>query len=229
MAFDFSTLPKARAYSYMGGLGDPEGCSIWNPLTYPMCSMWIINARTELANAHTAIIDLANAWYQGIQDIQTWPESSEKSSALARAQSAFQDAQNLMAQDSAMQDEFESKVAPFASIGLAGLKRNGVGRLGVLPVIPWTYIALATFGTAALAAWQISNNLRVKASYEAQAAHYNAEREYNNQCGNLLKQGKSCIGLTEPGEGPGAGIPSNLIMIGGILLVALGLFQAFRK
>lgn len=227
MAFDFATLPKIKTHGYMGGLGAPAGCSVWDPTTWSTCSTWIINARTELAIAHNAIIDLSQAWWQGIQDIYAWPDSSEKSSALSRANQAYDQSRELLAQDAQMQAEFEQKVAPFANIGLAGLR--GLRGLGVIPAIPWGYIALGTFGTAALAAWQISNNLQIKASYEAQAAHYNNEREYNRQCGELLKQGKSCSGLQEPGEGPGAGIPSNLIMIGGALLVALAFFQAMRK
>jgi hypothetical protein len=83
-AFDFSTLPKVRAHAQLGRLGDPSGCSIFDPTSYGNCATWIIQARTELADAHNAILDLANGWASAIQEIQFWPESDAKQAALTK-------------------------------------------------------------------------------------------------------------------------------------------------
>lgn len=222
--FDFSTLPKMRAHAQLGRLGDPSGCSIFNPASWPTCSTWIIQARTELANMHNALIDLTNAWDAGINDIQSWPDSLEKSDQLAAAQQGRADAYALVQQHSGMQGDFESKVQPFVNIGLGGLWKSsgGTAGLGILPFGVWALIATASLGIAALTAWQIVNAQAVKAGYEQNTAFYNMQAQYNQECAQLLVAGQSCSSLTKPSGGPASTLPANFMMIAG--LVVFGIF-----
>lgn len=225
MAFDFSTLPKARAYSYMGGLGDPSGCSIWNPLTYPTCSTWIIQGRTELAEAHNKILDLANLWQATIVDIQQWPESEAKSSALAEAQSQAQSAYELVQQHSQVQNEYETKIQPFASIGLAGLKSGRLKGLG-FAIAPWAIYTGAGLAVAALGAWGILSAMALNNSYKASTAYYNQFSDYYRTCQELAKQGKPCSVVGPSTSAPGSNWGSQTVTIALVAGVALMLFLA---
>ena len=224
MAFDLSTLPQRRAYSYLGKLGDPSGCSIWNPLTYPECSTWIIQGRTELAEAHNKILDLANLWQATIADIQNWPDSEAKSNALAEAQGQAQSAYELVQQHSQVQNEYEAKIQPFASIGLAGLK-GGLRGLG-FAIAPWAIYSGAGLAVAALAAWGILSAVALNNSYKASTAYYNQFSDYYRTCQELAKQGKPCSVVGPSTSAPGSNWGSQTVMLALVAGVAMMLILA---
>lgn len=230
MSFDLSTLPKARAYGYMGGLGDdaPQGCSLWNPLTYPTCSTWIIQGRTELADAHNQILDLANLWQAIIVDIQNWPDSEAKSNALAEAQTQAQSAYELVQQHSQVQSEYEAKIQPFASVGLAGLtgrtrRMSGLG----FAIAPWAIYTGITLAITALSAWGILSAVALNNSYKASAAYYNQFSDYYRTCQELAKQGKPCAVVGPSTSAPGSAWSSQVTIIA--MLVGVGLMLVMAR
>lgn len=225
LALDYSKLPKVRTHAQLGGLGEPPGCSLWNPTSWATCSTWITQAQTEIIIAHTAIIDLAYAWQQGIADIQTWPDSQEKIEALTRSQAGYDDARELLILDTQMMNEWETSIQPWKNIGLAGISGLGrVGRIGIAPLAVWAAIGVATLAVSALAAWNIASALSAKAAYDANAALYNTQAQYNRECGVLLKAGKTCGGLIKPDGTPQTPWGSNIAMVAGVLVVGLLVF-----
>lgn len=225
LAQDYSMLPKVRTHAQLGGLGEPPGCSLWNPLTWDTCSTWIINARTELINAHNLIIDLANAWQQGIADIQTWPDSQEKVEAMSLAQAGYEGAREALTLDTQMMNEWEAQIQPWKNIGLAGIPNlRGIGRVGIAPAIAWGLITVTGLAISALAAWNISSALSAKAAYDSNTALYNSQSAYNRECGALLKAGKSCYGLIKPDGTPQTPWGSNIAMVAGVALIGMVAF-----
>lgn len=227
LAYDFSQLPKVVTHAQLGRLGDPEGCSIWNPTTYGTCSTWIIQGRTELANAHNDILALANLWQATIADVQAWPDSEAKSNALAEAQSAAQDALTLVQQHSQVQNEYEAKIQPLANIGLAGLR--GLGRQGLgFAIAPWAIYTGAGLAIAALGAWGIMSAVTLNNSYKAQTAFYNQYSDYYRTCQELAKQGKPCALVGPSTSGPSSAWGSQATMIALLAGVAFMLVAVRR-
>lgn len=219
---DLSTLPKVKTYA---NLGQSFDCSIWNPLTYPTCATWIIQARTELADAHNQILSLANLWQQTIADINDWPDSLAKSNALAEAQSNSVSAIELVQEHTQVQNDFETKVQPFKAIGLAGL---GIIPVAVVP--PWLIISAGSLIVSALLAWGITSALALKSNYDSKVAFYNQFVEYYKTCQELSKQGKPCDvtgpSTSSPGGAWGSSAVTWTVLIG---LGALVLFNVIRR
>jgi hypothetical protein len=215
-------LPKRLTYAQLNGLADPQGCSLWNPTSWGVCSTWVIQARTELANAHNQIIDLANGWQERIDAIEAWPDSENKATALADAQNRFNDAYSLVQQHTQVQNDFEQTIQPYVNVGLAGIGKNG---LGVLPV--WALATVGSLAIAGLLAWGITSAAALKSNYDSQAAYYNQFSEYYKTCQELAQQGKPCNVQGPSTTGPGtawAASASTILLLGGLgLLLVMGM------
>jgi hypothetical protein len=224
--YDFSQLPKVRAHAQLGRLGDPSGCSIFDPTSYGTCATWIIQARTELADAHNQILDLANGWASAVQEIQFWPDSESKQEALATAQAQLQAATALVQAHTQVQNEFESKIQPYVNIGLAGLWKSGpsVGRLGILPA--WLILTASSLIVSGLLAWGISSAMALKSNYDAQAAYYNQFTSYYQTCRDLAAQGKPCNLPAPSDQGPGTAWGSSSVTWA--VLIGLGALVIFN-
>lgn len=224
----FSALPKRLTFTQLNGVGalaEPQGCILWNPTSWGTCSTWIIQARTELAQAHNRIIDLANGWTARIDSIQAWPESESKSAALPDAQARFEAAYSLVQQHTQVQNEFEDAVQPWVTVGLAGL--SGASRLGVLPV--WALATVGSLAIGGLLAWGITSAAALKSNYDSQAAYYNHFAEYYKTCQELAKQGKPCNvqgpATTGPGS-PWAASTATFLLLGGLgLIIVMGMMR----
>ena len=226
LAFDFSTLPKIPTHAQLGRIGRlgdaPSGCSLFDPTSYGTCSTWIIQGRTELANAHNQIIDLANGWQAAVQEISSWPESPNKQDALAQAQSSAQDAYSPVQQHTQVQNEFENAVQPWVNIGLGGMwidSRTALKGLGIIPV--WLILTATTLIVSTLVTWGITSALALKSNYDAQAAYYNQFTQYYQTCRQLAAQGKPCNLPAPSQQGPGSDWASSTVTW--VVLGALGL------
>lgn len=103
--FDFSTLPKMRAHAQLGALGE-----------------MLQDARMELENAHSIIIDFATAANAFYNDAVSEGAPSDVISAL---QSSYNDARSLVTQHTAIMNAF------YAQTGVSGLWKSGPGLGGL--------------------------------------------------------------------------------------------------
>lgn len=195
MAFDFSTLPKARAYGYMGGLypqaraymdglGQEEPCS-WNPTTWPNCINVYRNARREFQENYTKIIQMENTYHTALQNLNAQESSPARDEIMALTQARLQEIEPVRIQGIQIANQLEAKIAEwswipgFDTIFLNGLGRKG--RLGALPLlvpvgapmlILYSITGLVAVTSLAYIVGQLAQSWR--ASEDTQIAKHNA-------------------------------------------------------
>jgi hypothetical protein len=227
MAFDFSTLPKARSHAYMGSLGE-EPCG-WNPTTWPNCINVYRNARREFQENYTKIIQMENSYYTALQQMQSLPESAAKSDMIARTNQRIQEVSEARRQGIEVANQLEAKIQEWNWIpgfdtiflnGLRGLKGLGVVPL-LVPVGTPMLILYAVTGTIAV----VSLAYIVGSLADSWRATENVEIAKHNAWGQCMKAYDDAIlaGKEPPvcGDAPESQDWTTIALIGGSLILAV--------
>lgn len=155
LSFDFSTLPKARAYGYMGGLGDKLGACTWYTPWDCYTSDAVQKAKTELEDAHVGVIDFARAAQAFYDDAVS---GGATGTILSNLGDDVQRAQQLVRDHTALMNTFYAETGA----GVAGLK--GLGFAWATPALAEMLgLALRWVGFGVLL-YQLGDTIKAAAS-----------------------------------------------------------------
>ena len=227
LSFDFSTLPKARAYGYMGALGD-EPCG-WNPTTWPNCINIYRNARKEFQENYTRIIEMETSYQLALQKLQSEPYSEAQQDLIARTNQRLQEVSQARIQGIEIANQLEAKINEWSWIpgfdtiflnGLRGLKGLGLVPL-LVPVSTPMLILYAVVGTVAVT----SLAYIIGSLAESWRATENVEIAKHNAWGQCMKAFDDAIlaGKTPPkcGDKPESQDWTTIALIGGSLFLVM--------
>ena len=228
LSYDFSTLPKARAYSYMGALSD-EPCS-WNPADWPNCINVYRNARREFQENYTKIIQMENSYQVALQQLQSQPYSDAQQDLIAQTNQRVQDAAEARRQGIEIANQLETKISNWSWIpgfdtiflnGLRGLR--GLGKLGqILPPITHPMMIFYTISGVVMVA---SLAYVIGSLAEAWRATESVEIAKHNAWGQCMKAYDDAIlaGKEPPkcGDKPDSQDWATIALIGGSVILAV--------
>lgn len=232
MAFDLSTLPKVKAYSYLGNLG-AEPCG-WDPSTWPNCINVYRNARQEFQENYTKIVQMENSYYVALQQLQSQPYSAAREDMIARTNQRIQEVAQARIQGIEVANQLEAKIAEwswipgFDTIFLNGLRGKGLGRLGVAPVaalIPPITTPMMIFYTVSGVVMVASLAYVIGSLAESWRATENVEIAKHNAWGQCMKAYDNAISAgKEPpvcGDAPISQDWTTIALIGGATILAV--------
>jgi hypothetical protein len=135
MAFDFSTLPKARAYGYMGKLGACTWYTPWDCYT----PSTIQQAKDELEDAHVGVIDFKRAAVEFYNDAVA---NQAPGSVISNLGQDVQAADDLLRRHTQLMNTFYAEtgtgvadVVADEAFFLSALGLRGLRGLGVAPLV----------------------------------------------------------------------------------------------
>jgi hypothetical protein len=215
MAFDLSTLPKVKAYSYLGKLGACTWYTPWDCYTPDT----IQQAKAELEDAHNAVIDFANATNAFYQDAQS---NGAPGSVLSNLGQDVQNAQDLVRKHTALMNTFYAETG---SAGVAGLK--GLRGLGnPLLLAEMLGLALRWVGFGVLL-YQLGDT--IKAAANAFQSQFKTNQEKFKRDGEYYIAWSKAkdAGTAPPPEPDDSGITdwTTIALIGGSVVLAIMLLS----
>lgn len=188
MPFD-RLLEKRRVYVQMSGpppggnLGELPECSALNPFTYGNCINVFRNARLDIQQIYTRIIEMSNSYDVALSELAG--RTDARSVALAAyTQQRASEVRNLLTEAVAVANALEVEIDNYRWIpGFDTVFLNGLGgaSLGTLPLVPAAGVPMAIFytvaglvmaGSLAYIVGQIASTLR--ADTDLQIAKHNA-------------------------------------------------------
>lgn len=192
MAFDFSTLPQVRSYSYMGKLGGGLGaCSWYTPWD---CSVTERDqAEQELQDAHNWLIDFANIMADLKQDAIV---GGAPQSFVDGFEASLQKQRQLVQQHTAVMNAFYANAGGVA--GLKGLGRSmGMGKLGWIIAATELATYLGVLARQLVWVWivKIVGDAAIGFKTQAEAAKQEAITRF--ECYKLWREAKAA-GTTPP-------------------------------
>ena len=220
MAFDFSTLPKHRAYSYMGKLGSKLGACTWYTPWDCYTPSTVQQAKTELEEAHIGVIDFKRAAVELHQDAVANGSSGYIISLLG---GDVQTADDLLREHTQLMNTFYAETGT----GVAGLK-GGLGNLGIAPLVLAEMLGLALRWTGfGILLYQLGDV--IKASAQAFQENFKRGQAELKMHGEYYIADRKAIeaGLPRPQAPPEAPVidSTTLIMVAGIAALAIFLMK----
>lgn len=215
MAFDLSTLPKVKAYSYLGKLG---ACTWYTPLDCYTPDT-IQQAKSELEDAHVAVIDFANAATAFYQDAQA---NGAPGSVLSNLGQDVQNAQEMVRKHTALMNTFYAETG---SAGVAGLKgMRGLGNPLLLAEMLGLALRWVGFG---ILLYQLGDT--IKAAANAFQSSFKSNQEKFKRDGEYYIAWRKAKdeGTAPPPEPNDSGITdwTTIALIGGSVVLAIMLLS----
>ena len=219
MAFDFSTLPKARAYSYMGKLGSKLGACTWYTPWDCYTPSTIQQAKDELEDAHVGVIDFANAANAFYQDAQA---NGATGSILANLGQDVANAQEMVRKHTELMNTFYAETGA----GVAGLKGlRGLGNPIILAEMLGLALRWVGFG---ILLYQLGDTIKAAASAFQSSFKSNQEKFKRDGEYYIAWSKAKDAGTTPPPEPNDAGVTdwTTIALIGGSIVL---LFMLQKK
>jgi hypothetical protein len=217
MAFDFSTLPKARAYTQLGKLGACTWYTPWDCYTPDN----VQQAKAELEDAHVGVIDFATAAKALYDDAVA---NQADGSIIAMLGQDVQNSRDLLTEHTQLMNTFYQQTGT----GVAGLKGlRGLGNPLVLAEMLGLALRWVGFG---ILLYQLGDVL--KAAAQAFQEHFKQAQADLKMHGEYYIADRKAIDAGLPRPQPPAEAPiidtTTLIMMGGIA-VMLFMFMGKRR
>ncbi len=214
MAFDLSTLPKVKAYSYLGKLGACTWYTPWDCYTPDS----VQQAKAELEDAHVGVIDFKRAAVAFYQDAQA---NGAPGSVLSNLGQDVQLADELLRKHTELMNKFYAETGT----GVAGLK--GLGALGnPLVLAEMLGLALRWVGFGVLL-YQLGDTIKAAANAFQQSFKTNQEKFKRDGDYYLLWKQAKDQGIEPPPPPDDSGVTdwTTIALIGGSVVLAVMLLS----
>lgn len=170
-------LPRVKAYAQLSALGGE--CTWTNPAD---CINAFRNARLELQDVYTKIIQMNNSYQVALELLQSsGKQDSATLELIGYTDQRSQEARSLLTQAVGVANALEAEIAKWSWIpGFDTIFLNGLRGLGAIPMIAasvplsifYTIAGVASFAAIAWAVGEIASTLR--RDTDVQIARHNA-------------------------------------------------------